>query len=114
MKRRIGKLFVAFLFAFMVAPAFAEFPWIEGTIKYIRVNNDGNSNDSVIVFVNVKPGTTPTGCTNDAFVLPKTDSYHSQTYAAMLMAKATNTPIMFLHSYCAGAYSRANQYIVLE
>jgi hypothetical protein len=98
------------VFGLASTAATAAWPWVEGTITDIRIINSGGDGDGVVVYGNFVPAT---GCTNNAFVLPKTDSYHTQIYAAMLLAKATNTPIRYLHAYCTSdGYSRGNEYIV--
>jgi hypothetical protein len=104
------KIFALVTLCLSAAASNAAWPWVEGAITDIRIINSGSAGDVVIVYGNFVPAT---GCTYNAFMLPKSDAYHTQTYAAMLMAKATNTPIKYLHVYCTpDGYSRGNEYIV--
>jgi hypothetical protein len=72
----------------------------------------GGAGDKLIVYASFSPAT---GCTSNAFVFFSSDPYYKETYAAMLLAKATGKSIRYLHVYCtAEGYSRGNEYMLLD
>jgi hypothetical protein len=89
-------------------PAAHADAWIQGTVTEIQILAAGDANDKVVVL-----GTFNTGCAYNGFVIGASDPYFKETYAAMLAAKISATPIKFLNVYClASGYARGNGYAV--
>ena len=93
-----------------IAPRAHADTWIQGNVTDIQIMAAGNSSDGVVVW-----GTFATGCTYNAFVIGATDPYFKETYASMLAAKLSGTPIKFLNVYClSSGFARGNGYTVTQ
>ncbi len=86
--------------------------WVQGTITDIQIVAAGNSNDKVAVYGNFTPAM---GCIYSGFFLQSSDPYFNQSYAMLLLAKATGAIVRFTFSYCdpASGFARGNSYFVL-
>jgi hypothetical protein len=86
--------------------------WVQGTVTEVQVVASGGTGDQIIVLGNFTPSM---GCTYSGFSLFSTDPYFNQSYAAILAAQVSGSPIKVSFSYCqASGYGRANAYSLLH
>jgi hypothetical protein len=109
--KRFWVLVVAITGIVCATTASADY-WVYGTITDIQIIATGGAGDKVAVYGNFSPSM---GCTYNGFFLLASDSYFSQSYAALLLAKATGATVRFTFSYCdsASGFGRGNSYTVL-
>jgi hypothetical protein len=96
---------------FIVSVAFAD-TLIVGPVTDVQVISNGNSADKVVVYGNFTPST---GCpTNNAVELINTDNYYKESYALLLAAKLSGTPVRISFSFCDSntGLGRANGYTI--
>ena len=103
---------LSLLCVFLSSTASADF-WIQGIVTEIQIIAAGNANDRINVIGNFNP---TTGCAINGFELGSGDSFFKQSFAAILTAKATGTPLKVLVSYCdtTTGFARANGYSVIS
>jgi hypothetical protein len=105
--RKHSRTLLVLLLSLAGMPALAE-NWIQGTVTEITISATGSGSDMIYV-----KGTFATGCAENGFLLLGTDVFFKETYAALLAAKVSGSPVKFLNVYChSSGYARGNGYSI--